>query len=305
MRPLIFFGDFHLTHQKPRFRTDTYFLTGLRKLEFILQEAEKRQAVLVSAGDMFDRATGPLWYVNMVMDLLLNYNQYAFVYAVVGNHDQHFHNPDVMKAQIGTLILAEAIGKLKGPEWFDGVQLYGRSWNEAYPEPTPEANTKQILVAHTCVTKGTPPPWLSAVSAVEMIEAHPGFDYIVSADFHEKFVVSHNGCTLINTGPVLRAEIDKRDVQPACWLIDEGGVTEILIPIEDDVFDLEGVKAATESGITVSDSQLQALVDSLDFTGREKPRFDQIVMKLVEELVPDQAELKATIEEVLDYVQQA
>lgn len=301
MKPLIFSADNHLTSKKPMFRTDDYPITGLRKLKFILDTAAQAGGVAVFAGDLTDKATGAVWFLNAIMQTI----QSSFVscYAVMGQHDQLYHNNEVSKTQFGTLVTAGVMEILTGGQVINGATLYGRSWGAPYPEPRKNGIGPQILVAHETVTDGTPPPWLLAQSAKQMIEAHPGFDYIVTGDFHEKFVVTHNGCTLINTGPMSRAAVDKKNFKPSCWMISDAGVTEIPIPIEDEVFDLTAVAEASRiSGAAFDPALMDKLIFSLEESGKNKPTFDQIVIKGLAVLPPEKELLKNTIQEIMNHV---
>lgn len=302
MRSIIFTADNHLTSKTPVYRTDDYAATGLRKLDFLVATANEHDAPLVFGGDIFDQAVGPLWFINQVIQKLQRVK--AGCYGVYGNHDSHFHNPDLMRTQFGLLLVSGAL-QLISTTLIDETTsaLYGRSWDAPYPEIKYVVPCLNILVAHATVTKGMPPPWLTAQSAEEMIDAHSEFDLIVTGDFHEKFVVTKGKTTLLNCGPMLRQSIDKKDFQPACWLLGDGGIHEILIPIEADVFDVEAMAVNTKAVQAFDEEAMARFIDSLDFSGKEKPTFRQIVVKGLEDIEPEKIELIQTIQEVMDYTQ--
>lgn len=304
MRPIIFTGDDHLTAAQPRYRTDDYAQTMLRKWEWVVSQAAEREALLVTTGDLFDKASGPLWFLNAIMRIT---SRCRGMYGVAGNHDQYHHNPDITRTQLGILMEAGLFQLLDNFPNHDSsrgksyVNLYGRSWNEEWPELREEYVGKNILVAHATVTKDMPPPWLTAQTAVEVIEANPGFDYIFTGDFHEKFVVEHKGCTLVNTGPLSRASIDKRDFQPSVWLLDDSGLTELPVPIEQDVFDLEILSKGTAESM-VDTALLDKFIASLTMDGGKAPSFEELLDKVAAELPEDKAELKLTLKEIMDHV---
>lgn len=301
MKPIIFSADNHLTAKKPMFRTDDYPMTGLRKFKFILDTAAQLGGVAVFAGDLTDKATGAVWFLNAIMQTIQS--SFATCYGVMGQHDQLYHNNEVSKTQFGTLVTAGVMEILNGGQMINGATLYGRSWGDPYPEPKKNGIGPQILVAHETVTDGPPPPWLQALSAKQMIEAHPGFDYIVTGDFHEKFVIDHNGCTLINTGPMLRQSVDKKNFKPSCWMISDAGVTEIPIPIEDEVFDLTAVAEASRiSGTAFDPALMDKLILSLEESGKNKPTFDQIVVKMLAEIPPERDLFINTVKEIMQHV---
>jgi hypothetical protein len=300
MRSIIFTADNHLTSKTPVYRTDDYAQTGLRKLDFLVDTANEHDAPLVFGGDIFDQAVGPLWFINQVIQRLQRVS--AGCYSVFGQHDTHFHNPDLMRTQFGLLLVSGALQLIREFEVLPDVVLYGRSWDDPYPKSR-TAGEYNILVAHATITKGMPPPWLTAQSAEEMIDAHSEFDLIVTGDFHEKFVVTKGKTTLLNCGPMLRQSIDKKDFQPACWLLNDDGIHEILIPIETDVFDVEAMAVNTKAVQAFDEEAMARFVDSLDFSGKEKPTFRQIVVKGLEDIEPEKTELIQTIQEVMDYTQ--
>jgi DNA repair exonuclease SbcCD nuclease subunit len=300
MLPIIYIADVHFTSKKPQYRTDDYAATALRKFRFILEQADKYGGNVLIGGDLLDKPSIKPELLNAIIKEIFDFD--ASVISIAGQHDQSFHNPDLRKSSYGTLIAAEAIIHIDNERelLYQHSHIYGRSWGEPYP--TPHTAGTNILVAHETVTKGEPPPWLSARSAEQMIEEHPGFDYILTGDFHDKFVVTHNGCTLVNSGPMLRSSIDKRDYEPACWLINDDGVTEIPIPIEEDVFDLGAVNTTREeSDNSELEARIEEFLESLGVTA-DKPSFDQIVNKGLETI--NDNKLKNEIMEVMDYVRQ-
>lgn len=302
MRPLIFSADDHLTHRRPQYRTDDYAAAMLRKLEFKFQTARERGASVLFAGDLFDRPSGPYWFLNAVLGMF-NRSQVE-CYAVVGNHDMSFYNPEIAKSQFGTLVEAGALELLQGCREIGGALVCGRSWGEKYPEltlgPAGEEVVK-ILVAHETVTKGDPPPWLTGYSAEQMIENNPGFDYIITGDFHEKFMVIHEGTTLVNTGPLSRASIDKRDFRPAIWCISDSGVEEIPVPIEPGVFDLRAMEDRRDEeaeGARFNSELINNFILSLTDSDRNRPNFRQMVSTSLQGV--KDSELRTIIEEIMD-----
>jgi DNA repair exonuclease SbcCD nuclease subunit len=302
MLSFICIADVHFTARRPQYRTDNWVETQLGKFKFILDQAKKHDAVILCAGDLLDKSPIKPELLNNIMFLIQGSG--VKILSVPGQHDQSFHNPDMMKSNYGTLSISGHITDIGDSRICTiGASVYGKGWGDEYPKPD-SVDDINILLAHDTVTEGTPPPWLTAKTAEQMIEENHGFDYIVTGDFHEKFVVKHNGCTLINTGPMLRDSIDKRDFKPACWLINDEGVTEIPIPVEDDVFDMDAVKSAKTVCVDNEyERMFEDFLNSLGHTG-EKPSFEQIVTSAVSSLGSDKQKLKDEIMEVLDYVKQ-
>lgn len=293
---LVFAADLHLKAKRPMFRKDEYWMTSLRKLREILRITEENDGILVLGGDVFDSPNGAIWYLNAVMATMLDST--AAIFAVAGNHDQYFHNPDISKTQLGNLVVSGALTILR-EEHSDFGGMHGRSWNEPYPE-----GSAAILVAHATVTNGTPPPWLTAQSAEDFIDSHPGYELIVTGDFHEKFVVHHNGTTLINTGPMMRASVDKVDFKPACWIYDTETktVTEMPLHVEDDVFDMDLSEASKDSAnsMGVMKEQWSKFMDSMSKTS-EKPNFRAVIEAAIAKIPAEKTDLLNELEEILDH----
>jgi hypothetical protein len=274
MRPIVAVADTHFSHANPQHRTDDYCAVQLSKFRFILEVARYNRAALVIAGDIFDKKDAPVRLVNSIMMLLSEYQEVE-VYVVFGNHDSYFHSVEGReRTQLGTLLLSEKVTLIdKALNIGDNTWLYGRSWGEEYPKPVKFGT--QILVAHVPVTENVPPPWMTgAVCADEMLEKHPGFDYIITGDWHEAFSKTVGLNTLINCGPMCRMEIGKKDFQPVCWLISDSGFHSIGIPILHGVFAEDVIQLKLDSGL------LKRFEDSMKFT-ESKPTFRSMVEGLL------------------------
>ena len=125
---------------------------------------------------------------------------------------------------------------------------------------------------------------------------NPGFDYIVTGDFHEKFVVESDFTTLINTGPMCRIEIDKADLQPSIWSISDNWVEEIMIPIESDVFaDMNELRIVGGFNQDI----LNRFAQSMEFQGG-RPTFKNMVEQLL--ATEKDEEVKQLAREIFDAI---
>lgn len=298
MRPVIALADTHFSHVNPQYRIDDYPAAQLEKLDFVLHQCLIYDAVLVIAGDVFDRKDAPARLVNSLIDLFKSY-QAVVTYVVQGNHDSYFHSSEnLFKTQLGTLI-ASGVVELLGvddPIFIeDGTYLYGRSWGCDYPVATTSGTN--ILISHTTVTETTPPAWMTeAVTAKRMLELHPSFDYIVTGDWHEKFVVELGLNTLINPGPLSRMETGKVGYQPSCFIITDQGVKEQMIPIKADVFG--EVSLLKDSG-GFNQELLKRFEDSMSFENG-KPTFRGLVENMLKTETDE--EVRTLAREIFDAI---
>jgi hypothetical protein len=95
-----------------------------------------------------------------------------------------------------------------------------------------------------------------------------------------------NGVHIINCGPMLRAEKDKRDMEPCVWgVFTEGkevAVTQIKIPIKpaDEVFDVTAIEYDEKNAVTLDTSKLKELINK----GIEVLDFSKIVWAVYENI---------------------
>ena len=81
----IFCADLHLTDKTPRYRTDEYPETGLRKFKWIVDLANATGSVLAVAGDFYDEPTIGWKMGNRVTGILNSCKVEPIVIA--GQHD--------------------------------------------------------------------------------------------------------------------------------------------------------------------------------------------------------------------------
>ena len=82
-------ADLHIRETAPRFRKDDYLQTGLTKLEWIVNLANKENATLLIAGDLFDTSKASFLVVNRIIEVLQKADYPPIV--VNGQHDLLFH----------------------------------------------------------------------------------------------------------------------------------------------------------------------------------------------------------------------
>ena len=243
-------ADWHIRASAPRIRKDDYTETQFNKVEWILNLAEDHDADVIVAGDIFDSPRCPFWLLNKYMTLFGNFK--GTIYAIPGQHDLHFHNPDLENTPLGALINA---GVVHIP---NNNNIWGVGWGEGIPETWSE-----ILVMHTPVTPDKPPFFMEdAISADEAINKWGHLaDLIVTGDYHVPHLTLSADTALCNPGPIMRASKDKMGFEPRVYLYDEGEITTIKIPIKEDVFD---EKALRDDDFKEQSDALKELIQSFD-----------------------------------------
>lgn len=291
---LIVAADIHLMAVKPEFRIDDFKYEQDRKFKHILAKGVEYGADVAIAGDLFDAKDAPAWLVNRYMRLIKNFPHRVFV--VFGNHDSYYHSEENEKTQLGTLIEAGVVTLLGAePEYPESKTiLYGASWGQEVPVPVNRYGTK-VLIAHKTVTEAPPPPWLTgAVQGKHYLIDNPDYDFIVTGDFHEPFVVQEGNRYLINPGTMTRNKVNMDSYQPVFYLLRDGQAPmEIKIPVSTGVF---ASQAEIREAGGLDPELLAEFERSLKF-GSEGPTFKKVVEKVVENMDDD---IKNLIMEILE-----
>jgi DNA repair exonuclease SbcCD nuclease subunit len=230
-------GDQHITNKKPRNRTDDYYRTVLGKLrqEFQIAKEEECSCVLLP-GDVFDTYKENHHVAQEVMKIIQK--SQLMVFAIAGQHDQQFHNPDLTGTTLGTLVTAGVINILSANPTpiTNGVAIYGASWNELIPEIT-TPDRLNILVLHKMIVDEK--LWAEQeghVWANHMLIQHK-FDLIVSGDNHTQFFANKGNRHLINLGSMMRSTIAQLNHRPAVAVYDTDTKEVDIIDLDYKPFD--------------------------------------------------------------------
>jgi len=193
-------SDPHIVWHKPVCRSDDVFETSLRKMGFVLKYCSKKFIPLLIAGDTTDSPRG--WNAfPSIMSLFHKYRDVK-VFAVYGQHDAYMRETRDGTI-LGILIRSGLVRLLDGePKKYDGVYLYGSSWEDEVPKPKiSKPKYKNVLVIHTPITViDTPYQSLDAKTFVR----NNGFDLTLCGDIHRAFMWGEDGKYIVNTGPMMR-----------------------------------------------------------------------------------------------------
>ena len=266
-------ADLHIRETTPRFRKDDYFQTGLNKLRWIIELANKENATLLVAGDIYDTSKATSRVVNRIMEIIVQAKYPPIV--VEGQHDLLYHK-DLVDSPLYTLGLSKYLTIHQQTE-----EICTVPWTAEIPDVK-----SSILMMHKCITEDTPPFFLpDAVSAGSVLRKHgQNHSYIVSGDYHVPFVVKYRKCNLINCGTMLRNTKDMIDYKPCVFMFDSDiplKVKRIEIPIAppEEVFDLDAIAYQEKHGIQMDLTKMAKLIEQ----GFEEVEFSPIVWRVYEE----------------------
>lgn len=227
----------HLDATKtPICRTDNFYETQVKTLEYINELVEKHKAIRLDAGDIFDRAVGksPTEAVKTI-GMALTYLK--DVYAILGNHD--VKNRNVAFAEDSNIWIPIMQGNIKWVRdaWDlgNGVWIHGVNYGEEikHNEYRDKGET-HILLYHGFVDEKENTLIGGLVAKDILKEFHADYDYIITADHHKPFTCEYEGSVLINVGSLFRLTASQKDYKPRVWLLDTdtGKYEPIFMPID-------------------------------------------------------------------------
>ena len=299
----ILIADVHLSHKPPAYRSgEPNWYDAMERQLFQLHQLQLRyiDAVIVCAGDVFDRWDSPPELINFAMRTLPK------MYAVPGQHDLAYHRfNDIKRTAYWTLCEYGAIQTLNAGEPRErnnGLRLHGFPWGFP-PTPNPDTIRKgvplDLAVVHSYVwTEGNSFPGAPEDKRLRAYaKGLKGYDVAVFGDNHKPFLsASHNRCTVVNCGGFFRRRSDDNH-EPSAWLLkSDGSVVRYVLDTSKDVYAPEADRWEPENVTRVREfaKELAELdADSVDFPLvvkalllKEKPprRVRELVLKLMEDV---------------------
>jgi DNA repair exonuclease SbcCD nuclease subunit len=220
-------ADWHLREDKPICRTDDFWTTQWKKVDFIRNLQETCGCPILHAGDLFNHwKPSPFLLSEAIRHIS------TLFYTIYGNHDLPGHNINLAdKSGVKTLEISDTIDVIESNYW--GAEEIKSIL------PIPFINTdRKIAVCHLMTYTGKPPwPGCTDPSAEELLEQCPEFDLILVGHHHKPFVVEKDGRLLVNPGPLTRQRVDDIDLKPRVylWYAETNTVEPIFLPIQDGV----------------------------------------------------------------------
>ena len=282
-------GDIHIRENTPQMRVEESFFEEIvfPKLEWLVQVTNDNNAILAIAGDIFDSAFTRYELTNRVIDLLRKVKN--GVVAVPGQHDMNYHSQNLIDTPYQSLISSKVIKNIhEGLYYQDRVNFLGFGFGATIP--LENKINAEVLLTHFPITEGAPPFFMEeAMSARDFIEQAATYftgKIIISGDFHQAHVTTHNGVTLFNCGPFYRKEKTQIDVKPRVYLINprDYSYETLYVPIKsgDRSFDLEKIKRSEEIGIT-NDVDTTKLKELMQDSSTNSLNFEDVVSMVCSE----------------------
>jgi DNA repair exonuclease SbcCD nuclease subunit len=253
-------SDFHLREDKPVCRTDNYWETQWKKVDFISDLQKKYGCPIWHGGDLFHHWKPSPELLSMTSQHIPN----MFV-TVYGNHDLPQHNLDlVQKCGIYNLMVNAKISVLQNGHW-------GQSLGDGRTGFI--INNKQATIQHIMTYQGVEPwPGCTDPKASKLLRQHKQFDLILTGDNHKSFVEEFEGRLLVNPGSIMRMTADQADFQPrvALWFAEDNSIEWVNLPIQKDAISREHLQVKEER-----DARIDAFVSSLDGDYKTEMSFEE------------------------------
>lgn len=205
---IILISDLHLLWENPVARLDNLAEIQFLKLKYILDYAQKKNALILQAGDFFNRPRS--WHLlPKVTQLLRDYQ--VPIFAVFGQHDTYLYSHETRgSTNLGELEAAGLVHILDYSQYIIEhddlygmpIHLYGASHGTKVYPPN-DRTAFNILVVHKSIGhRGTEHGAKS--SAAAFLKKHKQYDLILCGDIHQRFKVKIGDRYIINTGAILR-----------------------------------------------------------------------------------------------------
>lgn len=255
----ILIADIHLREDQPECRTDDYFSAQEEKVDWLADLAERLDAPVIAAGDIFDKWKQSPFLLGWALDHM------PFIHAIPGQHDLPQHRLGAMrKSALYVLEAGQGANPLDSErsELLGGaLRCFGAGWGQDPEEPPPGSGETILLALHRMVWTGRRPwPGCEAPSAVALLKRFLWADIILTGDNHLPFLIESQGRFLVNPGSMMRMTAAQVDHQPRVYIWDSetGKITPEYFPIRKGVVSREHIERAQER-----DERVEAYVEKL------------------------------------------
>jgi DNA repair exonuclease SbcCD nuclease subunit len=225
-------SDVHLSLRPPVARAEEpdWFEAMARPWKEIKALAQKHDAIVLCAGDIFDKWNSPAELINWGIE-----NLPRGMWAIPGNHDLPSHRLEGLeRTAYATLVKSGQIRDLDGGHgasvWFKGdehrMDLFGQRFGRELEKPSKKSKRLKIAVVHEYI-------WINDHSYPgaplgQRLNMHTKkfsqYDVVVIGDNHKGFIRKLDcGTIILNCGTLMRRKSDEADYKPWVGLIHASG----------------------------------------------------------------------------------
>lgn len=277
-------SDIHLSHKPPLARSEEsdWYAAMDRPLAELRDLQLKHSAVVLIAGDVFDKWQTPPELVNFALDALPSY-----CFVIPGQHDLPFHcYDDLHKSGLGVLIKARKVELLTDVTacHFRRLAITSFAWGKAIkpPQQVVQGRTHLALIHAYVGKEGKQHAGMDETKHVNAYaEQLAGYDIAVFGDNHLPFQAYSGDCFVFNCGGFMRRKSDDT-FKPSCGLLYESG------EIVRHYFDTSAEKLRTSTQELLPDGtdeeQIKAFAKSLSTMDCDPLDFEAQLLIAVEQL---------------------
>lgn len=252
-------SDWHLREDTPVCRTDNFWETQWKKVDFVTELQRKYDCPVIHAGDLFDFwKPSPYLLSETIKHLPDNF------YTVYGQHDLPQHNLELAyKCGIYTLAQAEKL-----------IVLPGCHWNKIPDKDCFHLlnERSKILVWHVMNYVGTPPYPDAPNPSHTLLKKYPEYDLILTGDNHQTFTAQLEGRLLVNPGSLTRQSANQVNHLPCVflWWAEENKVEAVYLPIENNVVSRDHIQKQEQRN-----GRIDAFISQLNTDYKATMSFEQ------------------------------
>lgn len=280
------FSDAHLRDTRPRRRTDNYQETQIRKLQWIMNLANKEGAMVTCSGDLLDKPV----LGESIKSWLISEFYPMKIYTVVGQHEELQRTFDEkcslnLLSIVGTVTICYDEPVVMGND----ICIYGSSWGEQIPEVYDPSHFNVLLIHKLISNKDYWNGYVPYNDAKAFLKEHKDYDIIFSGDNHKSFIVEYKDRYLVNCGSMMRSNIDQADHKPMCVIFDTDTreLTAHYIPVDpiEEVMDLESVREEIQINEKLNNfmEELRSINPYLS-TSEDEQKFKRILSERIKTL---------------------
>lgn len=218
-------SDLHLRHRKdiPRWRgesEDEWYAHQVNRLRHIRGLAEKHNAIICIAGDIFHRVDPGLSTVEMFASVMLGTN----TLIMPGNHDVRYSN--IGDKETGYAILSTMFEPFESHFGFGSVP---------YGTERPNNAEARVLGVHTLLFENEEdvPYGVTHYETAESLAKKFPVDVLIVGDMHKPFSTMVGKTLVVNCGSMTVQSINEAKYDHGVYIVDTDNLTAEFVPFTD------------------------------------------------------------------------
>ncbi|MFA5934990.1 MAG: metallophosphoesterase [Candidatus Paceibacterota bacterium] len=265
-------GDIHLREDVPICRTDDFWATQWKKIDFISDLQKQCNCPVLCSGDLFDYWKPSPNLLSMASEHLPDQ-----FYSIYGQHDLPQHSMELnYKSGLYNLWKNGKVTILDGNCTNDSDYPFlveGCSFGAIPSKEGIKRAAVNILVWHKMFYQGKLPwPGCTDPLGAGLLRKYPQYSLICTGDNHKPFVEEYQGRILVNVGSMMRTTADQTDFRPRVWLwyAETNTVVPVYLPIEEGVISREHLEVQEQR-----ENRIDAFISRLNTDWKASLSFEE------------------------------